>query len=572
VVKIPYKVPYKIKVKIQYNIRYKSWYKSYYKYKEKWKYTWKYTWKNKVAYKWTYKWTYKWAYKSVTKTSYRYETRYGYDATHTKKLLAAISDITKNYEIAGIHLDYVRYSGVGNNAAYKHPKGTETITNFVKNVYNTVKSIKQKVAVSAALMPEGSVNAYYYGQDYGQLSKYLDFLVPMIYKGNYGQNTAWIGSTTKYIVDHANGKPVVAGIQTYRSDKDLTSLSADELRQDIKAAMDKGAAGYVLFRLGLIDQNFFNSDNSVVPSDPPNDNSNNLTLEQIQIAATTVKNYVESNGRLPEYVQISTKQISMPQFAKILIISVLQIEQGIKTPIKISDIGAAPDPNGDLIDGNINKSEYLDLAQRIRTFMESEGRAPNYAISSLGKIRFEYLVYNYAKIIDFYKSNQRLPNYTIFESWRMNFIPSDLELYLKPTNNCQSDNAAIKALASSITKGLNLTYDKADAIFKWVRDNCSYTFYYNTKYGAVEMSNRLNGNCIDHSHLIVALARATGIPARYGHAQCEFTTMTVGHVWADLYVNGKWYTADATSSRNSLGSMNNCKILYMKGNYIELPF
>jgi hypothetical protein len=102
-------------------------------------------------------------------------------------LINSITGIVKNYNISGINLDYVRYSGSGSNIAGE--SGTAAITAFVQLVYNTVKSINSSVAVSADLMPEGSANAYYYGQDYAQLAKYLDFLVPMIYKGNYGYNS-----------------------------------------------------------------------------------------------------------------------------------------------------------------------------------------------------------------------------------------------------------------------------------------------------------------------------------------------------------------------------------------------
>ena len=111
-------------------------------------------------------------------------------------------------------------------------------------------------ALSASLMPEGSVNAYYYGQDYSKLATYLDFLVPMVYKGNYKADTDWIGRMTNYIVSQANGKPVLVGLQTYRSDNDLSRLPAAELEQDINKALEKGASGYVLFRYGFVDLSF----------------------------------------------------------------------------------------------------------------------------------------------------------------------------------------------------------------------------------------------------------------------------------------------------------------------------
>ncbi|WP_286679703.1 putative glycoside hydrolase, partial [Methanobacterium sp. 42_16] len=165
------------------------------------------------------------------------------DSETTDALVNAITDITTNYNIAGIHLDYVRYPGT----AYQYSGGTEAITGFVQRVYTTVKSIKAKVAVSAALMPEGAANAYYYGQDYEQLSNYLDFLVPMVYEGNYKEDNDWITSATAYIVNHST-KPVVVGLQTYKSDSNLVALSAEEVKADIESALSGGASGFALFR------------------------------------------------------------------------------------------------------------------------------------------------------------------------------------------------------------------------------------------------------------------------------------------------------------------------------------
>ena len=116
-----------------------------------------------------------------------------------------------------------------------------------------------------------------------------------------------------------------------------------------------------------------------------------------------------------------------------------------------------------------------------------------------------------------------------------------MQQYLQPTANCQSDDYRIKALTSLLTSGVSSTYDKGVKIFNWVRDNLSYSFYYNTEYGAVNTYLNKEGNCVDHSHLLIALARAAKIPARYMHGTCTFTSGNVyGHVWAQLYINGKW--------------------------------
>ena len=117
------------------------------------------------------------------------------------------------------------------------------------------------------------------------------------------------------------------------------------------------------------------------------------------------------------------------------------------------------------------------------------------------------------------------------------------------------------------------TLPKATKIFNWVRDHLAYSFYYNTKYGAVKTLQYRKGNCVDHAHLINALMRAVGIQSRYVHVNAKFTSgSTYGHVYSEVYLNGKWVKADATSSSNSLGVIRSWTLVKFKGTYASLPF
>ncbi|MCK9150753.1 transglutaminase-like domain-containing protein [Methanobacterium alcaliphilum] len=145
--------------------------------------------------------------------------------------------------------------------------------------------------------------------------------------------------------------------------------------------------------------------------------------------------------------------------------------------------------------------------------------------------------------------------------------------YLKSSDNCQVSSSTIQAKAKSLTKGLTTTKAKATKIFNWVRDNLKYSFYYNTKYGAVKTLKYMKGNCVDHSHLLVALMRAAGIKSRYMHVKGKFNSgSTYGHVIAEVYVGGKWLKADATSYRNTLGTIKSWTLVKLKGRYTSLPF
>jgi hypothetical protein len=90
-----------------------------------------------------------------------------------------------------------------------------------------------------------------------------------------------------------------------------------------------------------------------------------------------------------------------------------------------------------------------------------------------------------------------------------------------------------------------------------VRKNIDYESYSNTKYGAVKTLEYRKGNCVDQGHLTIALCRASGLPARYGHGECTFTTSgnRYGHVWVQELIqkDSIYAVSDTTSSKNSLG-------------------
>ena len=136
---------------------------------------------------------------------------------------------------------------------------------------------------------------------------------------------------------------------------------------------------------------------------------------------------------------------------------------------------------------------------------------------------------------------------------------------------------AIRKLAKKITKKYKTKLEKAAAIFNYVRDNLDYNYYANSRRGASKTLKMKAGNCCDHANLIVALCRASKIPARYGHAQgCRFTRSgdVEGHVWAQIYVGKRWYSADGTSYRNSLGHIENwdTRHYYSVYTYKNIPF
>ena len=136
---------------------------------------------------------------------------------------------------------------------------------------------------------------------------------------------------------------------------------------------------------------------------------------------------------------------------------------------------------------------------------------------------------------------------------------------------------AILKKARKITKKYSTKLEKANAIFNYVRNNLAYSYYANSLRGASKTLRDKRGNCCDHANLIVAMCRAVKIPARYSHAQgCRFKLSGTyeGHVWAQIYVGGRWYSADGTSYRNTLGHISNwdTRHYYRFRSYRSIPF
>lgn len=299
-----------------------------------------------------------------------------------------------------------------------------------------------------------------------------------------------------------------------------------------------------------------------------NISSSIITRNQIKDAASDLKTFVDTNHRLPNYVTVAGQQVTIPQFLLLLNENLQDINNGQNNPLTIKDVFSPTNPSESVKSGDIQKNEYLQIFKNMKKFVDNNGRIPNYVTSSLGKIRYESLVYISSKILNFYTSNSRLPNYVSISSWvsqstqGTTITDSSLQKYLQPSANCQSTSSTIKTLAESITAGITSTYSKAGKIFNWVRDSMSYSYYYNTKKGALGALSSRSANCCDHSHLVNALARAVGIPGRYIHVS--------GHVYSQLYIDGRWYNADAINNNNYFGQTKSTANIL--GIYAELPF
>ena len=323
-----------------------------------------------------------------------------------------------------------------------------------------------------------------------------------------------------------------------------------------------------------------------------------VSISQIISAARDLKTRVEYINLLNKSysVTINNKKFTMDEFAYLMAGAVTNIEKGSKANVKIKDLSNNYKSSGAKINGKLSKKEYLKLAADINKYVNSNKRIPNYESTSLGKVEADLYIYALTSILDSYGSKNKLPSsvsiktknvrggysYSVSQGGKIlncrELFDSDaFAKYLK-TGGKSALNDAIKAKAKSLTNGLSRPLAKAIAIFRFVRDDVSYSFYTNSLKGAGKTLSTKSGNCCDKANLIVAMCRSVGVYARYSHAQgCKFQSgLYTGHVWAQVYDTSTqtWYSADATSYRNEVGNIKNWNTgsYYRAHTYTLIPF
>jgi len=327
-----------------------------------------------------------------------------------------------------------------------------------------------------------------------------------------------------------------------------------------------------------------NKINKVLPkytrNTPQTPTTSGISLANIKDAASRVNAFINQNDELPNYVEISSKKYTMANFLYLLSCAITNINSGSSSGINPISVSNPTKPTGNSINGKLSKANFVSLAKNVTNFIKSNKQAPNYANSPLGKIQFQTIVWEFSKIIEYVAKNNKLPSSVTINVKSSSSInsgsnggssakttvlndkntlsESELQKYLKSTKNCQVTNSEIQKLAASITKGCYSDLEKATAIYNWMQKNIDYSFYYDTKYGAVKTSQIGYGNCVDQAHLSIALYRASGLAARYVHGTCTFSSGNVyGHVWVQVLIDDTWTVSDTTSSKNSLGVVNN---------------
>lgn len=306
------------------------------------------------------------------------------------------------------------------------------------------------------------------------------------------------------------------------------------------------------------------------------------TINEVLDAAKRVTTYIQNNDKTPSSIKVGSLNVTRASFNRMMAATIIEIDNKSMQNILTNTIKEPPKPIGGLPDGlQLQKAEYIDIAQRVKDYIAKTEQMPNYINSSLGQMSPFNFTDMFSRALNYYLDTKNLPNFiytsslgVVSDTPKQVEYPASIKQYLEATKNCNSEDPSIISLAKKIVGNETSQYNKAYKIFEWVRINTSYEepMYYNTRHGSLGTLKILKGNCVDLAHLLIALWRAAGIPAAYKHVLAKFSNFTTGHVIGVAYVDNKWYEGDASNNINKFGNTLSWKLIKQYAIYKQLPF
>ena len=123
-------------------------------------------------------------------------------------------------------------------------------------------------------------------------------------------------------------------------------------------------------------------------------------------------------------------------------------------------------------------------------------------------------------------------------------LPGDTVRYLMPSRYCPSDEFQSFVAAEFGDR-------QGGARIATMRDWINKAFSYvpgssNAQTTALDTFVQRQGVCRDYAHVMIALARASTIPARFASVYAPGVTPPDFHAVAEVYLDGTWHLVDAT--------------------------
>jgi len=123
-------------------------------------------------------------------------------------------------------------------------------------------------------------------------------------------------------------------------------------------------------------------------------------------------------------------------------------------------------------------------------------------------------------------------------------LPGETVRYLMPSRYCPADlfQSFVNAEFGNLGGGARIA-----AMRDWIRNCFSYVPGASTMHtSALDTFVKREGICRDFAHVLITLARASAIPARFASVYAPGVTPQDFHAVAEIYLDGTWHLVDST--------------------------
>ena len=191
-------------------------------------------------------------------------------------LLQVLEDIVENYNVDGIHFDYIRYPEGGEYSKdpislkrFKSEKGNplklswndwqrEQVTAFVSKAYNLLTARDSGLIVSAAVIGSykqrkwnGYKRVYQDAKRWLELEK-IDMIIPMLYVGRKQNGSGFRAFASEWIGRREPNRKIIAGLGVFK-------ISWQEVLREIDDYRNFGFDGCCFFSASSMSNRKFNS-------------------------------------------------------------------------------------------------------------------------------------------------------------------------------------------------------------------------------------------------------------------------------------------------------------------------
>lgn len=261
-----------------------------------------------------------------------------------------------------------------------------------------------------------------------------------------------------------------------------------------------------------------------------------FTIEQIKEASRRVRDWIETNKELPNYVTIAGIKVNIQDYLYLAVNTLILIHEGLTCQLELKNFAGPIAPKDNIIPGNIPKNEYLKIAYDIKKHMNEANKAPDYAYGTgLGTyLGYHNLVYMYSMILDYLFTSGNMANYAVMNPWSQ--ITGQTEIVKGKWWKAFEDEMKV-----SVTSILDVYNHLADY-------GAKYGFYYEDKNSNADVLEGLNPNdtnftldpnCTDIAQLLYRISRNLGF--NKWDPNNPNKSPAVRFVRAEVFCGENWY-------------------------------